>query len=143
MDPKEKEEIGQPSDGGAFLAEEHPEQITIAEGDWRNKLDGPLQTLYVEWQEDPAYAAANPNSGRGENCIVAIVDSGVDITHEMFAKKKILKVWDQAARKVAGSHVKYGCVYSNFPKGYERPLAEYEGDPDGHGTHVAGTACHL
>mmetsp|Transcript_26026 Transcript_26026/g.40605 ORF Transcript_26026/g.40605 Transcript_26026/m.40605 type:complete len:221 (+) Transcript_26026:576-1238(+) len=59
----------------------------------------------------------------------------------MFARKKILKVWDQAARKVPGSHVEYGCVYSKVPKRWERPLAEYEGDPKGHGSHVAGTAC--
>lgn len=76
----------------------------------------------------------------GQNVVVGIVDSGIDLDHADFkdslGKTRILYLWDQT---VNGTHptVSYGdeCTKQQIDVG-----ACKQADTDGHGTHVMGIA---
>lgn len=118
------------------------------------------------WFVDPATGAfgAGP-AATGENVIVAIVDTGIDVTHPMFHKQispsydtRILRIWDQGATPRSGeSGPASALLFSGRTYGVELdkeaidqelnesgfPLLPHNlnhRDCDGHGTHVASIA---
>jgi subtilisin family serine protease len=97
--------------------------------------------------------------GTGKGVIVAIIDTGIDITHPMFLsqltptkKTRILKIWDQGLTPTAITQ----CPDVSLLESTKRYGVEFDStqiethlnggakiahkDCDGHGTHVAGIA---
>ncbi|WP_022668020.1 S8 family serine peptidase [Desulfospira joergensenii] len=97
-----------------------------------------------------------PLSEKGDQSIIAIIDSGIDILHEAFidsrGNTRILEIWDQTddsgtgplLKNLAGLGQTFGTIHTekdinkyikknNVPNNLGR-------DTDGHGTHVASIA---
>ncbi|MBN1779499.1 S8 family peptidase [bacterium] len=82
----------------------------------------------------------------GNNVIIGIIDTGIDVTHPDFrhadGTTRILSVWDQG---VSGTHPPSGTYY-DFGYGHEWTKTDIDNglcthtDTDGHGTHVTGIA---
>jgi drug/metabolite transporter (DMT)-like permease len=87
-------------------------------------------------------SASPPLAGfNGTNVVVGFVDSGIQYQHDDFKNPdgttRLLAIWDQATAGTPPPGFSYGneCSQAQINAG-----TCSETDPDGHGTHVAGTA---
>ena len=97
----------------------------------------------------PSIHDPNTWDERGRNCIIAIIDTGIDVLHECFkdteGNSRIIGIWDQTDN--SGSPppgFTFGTYYnedliSNFVSNPSIPLG-LSIDSSGHGTHVASIA---
>ena len=99
--------------------------------------------------------AGAPSSRPGEGVLIAIIDTGIDVTHQCFlddqGDSRIIGIWDQTADSEHTPNAvdpRYEQAYGTF---FDRTrIAAYLGDTshqdepprdfDGHGTHVASIA---
>ena len=97
-----------------------------------------------------------PISERGENTIIGILDTGIDVKHRAFwtnqGKSRILAVWDQRDKSSGHTPKQLDALFQeDFGRLYTAseieqlvssgtPLPRVLRDPNGHGTHVASIA---
>ncbi len=96
-----------------------------------------------------------PVGEQGDRCVVAFIDTGIDILHRAFVddagQSRIVEIWDQ--REIAGTtpaqvypqlRLNYGRVYTAVEiagfLGDPASIPPRLRDPAGHGTHVASIA---
>jgi endonuclease G len=85
---------------------------------------------------------------KGSRALVAVIDNGIDITHETFldanGKSRIIGIWDQLDEGPASPGVPFGRYHTREDiAGYlanKRVPATLSRPNDGHGTHVASIA---
>jgi subtilisin family serine protease len=135
--------------------------LNSAARDIRARATAPISGTPVDgvWHVEVATGALTKvPKGTGQGVIVAIMDTGIDITHPMFMsqltptkKTRILKIWDQGLAPASSAEWPTVTLVSTKPYGVEYDSAKIEAhlaggttirhrDCDGHGTHVAGIA---
>lgn len=100
--------------------------------------------LVEDVRADHAHAGQAPlgNPRTGHGVIIGIIDTGIDVTHPDFqhadGSSRIVSIWDQTDDGGSSpSGYSYGTEWTKAQ--IDLGLCTHE-DPDGHGTHVAGTA---
>lgn len=90
--------------------------------------------------------AGPPDNLSGRGTILALVDSGVDVTHPDFrnpdGSTRLLYLWDQSAQGTPPSGYFHGREYGaeEINRLINENVSPYELDPSGHGTAVLGVA---
>ncbi len=98
-------------------------------------------TRMVNAGESTGNPAANALGYNGDGTVIAILDTGVRLTHEVFQNTDLLKAPALTAADVSKASVSGKYVSAKLPFAYD--YADKDNDPSdnqGHGTHVAAIA---
>ncbi len=122
----------------ALLAMPGIDRVAVAERCAPN-LDRSALDVHVDALRTIVPPAITGQTGAG--AIVGVVDTGVDLGHSDFRNEdgttRLVALWDQTATGTPPSGFTYGAEYT---KAQIDAGQSPETDPNGHGTHVLGTA---